>query len=91
MNCKELEIKINGTFAELWVNGEKITDVRSFRLEKDVGNSFAVLTLDLNQFRLSIDKGVILRQRGMGESQLEFLHNVKGSEEIADEAGRVKI
>lgn len=34
MNCKELEIKINGTLAELWVNGEKITDVRSFRLER---------------------------------------------------------
>ena len=64
-NSQEIEIKTNGAFSEIYVDG-------SFKLEHGVGNQLPLLTVDLNALNLSIDGEMLLRQEGYGNINIEF-------------------
>ena len=71
-NSQEIEIKTNGAFSEIYVDGHQLKGVRSFKLEHGVGNQLPLLTVDLNALNLSIDGEMLLRQEGYGNINIEF-------------------
>lgn len=63
----------NGSiFSEIYVDGHKLRGVRSFRLEKTVGEKLPTLTVDLNALNLAIDHTCLLKQEGFGEIEINF-------------------
>ena len=71
-NSQKIEIKTNGAFSEIYVDGHQLKGVRSFKLEHGVGNQLPVLTVDLNALDFSIDGEMLLRQEGYGNINIEF-------------------
>lgn len=71
-NNQKIEIKTDGAFSDIYVDGHKLNGVRSFKLEHGVGNQFPVLTVDLNALNLSIDGEMLLRQEGYGNINIDF-------------------
>ena len=71
-NNQKIEIKTQGAFSEIYVDGHKLDGVRSFKLEQGVGNQIPVLTVDLNALNLSVDGEMLLRQEGYGNINIEF-------------------
>lgn len=76
MNNPRIEIKTKGDgeslFTEIYVDGHKLRGVRSFRLERKVGNSVPTLTVDLNALNIAVDQYVILKHDGYGEIDIKF-------------------
>lgn len=55
-----------GIFSEVFLDGQKLRGVRSYRLEQKVGDNFPILTVDLNALDLTVDGRLLLYQKGKG-------------------------
>ena len=75
-SSQKIEIRTDGAFSEIYVDGHKLNGVRSFKLEHGVGNQLPVLTVDLNALNLSVDGKMLMYQEGYGEINIGF----KGTE-----------
>lgn len=63
----------NGSiFTEIFIDGHKLRGVRSFKLERGVGDSIPTLTVDLNALNVSVDTDVLLYASGFGEMEIKF-------------------
>lgn len=71
-DSQKIEIRTDGAFSEIYVDGHQLKGVRRFKLEHGVGNQFPILTVDLNALNLSIDGRMLLYQEGYGEINIEF-------------------
>lgn len=65
MKNPKIEIKSDGAFTEIFVNGNKLDGVRSYTLSQEAGE-LPILTVDLNAFNLSVDAKALLMQKGVG-------------------------
>ena len=67
-----IQIKsVDGTLAEVIVDGHAIHGVRSMKLTKK-GCQIPVLTLDLNALDIEIDSLMLVKQKGYGELDFSF-------------------
>lgn len=72
MAHSRIEIKsMDGTLAELYIDGNLVHGVRSMRFEKKA-REFPVLTVDLNALDISIDSPAVMEQAGYGEMEIKF-------------------
>ena len=67
----KIDIKTEGAFSEIYVDGHKLNGVRSYRLEHKAGGA-PILTVDLNALNLSVDGKVLLKQEGFGDINIDF-------------------
>lgn len=67
MPSSRIEIKsTDGTYTDVFIDGNPIHGVRSMRFEKKA-HDMPVLTLDLNALDISVDSPMVLRQDGIDE------------------------
>lgn len=63
----------NGSiFTDIFIDGNQIKGVRRFKLEREVGNSIPILTLDLNALNISVDTECLAMQEGFGALDISF-------------------
>ncbi len=83
MRMNHIEIKNKGILAEIFIDGHKLSGVRSYELKQSSGE-VPTLTVDLNALNISVDETVLLMQKGFGEINIEFQEL---SEDNSDEMG----
>lgn len=66
MKNSRIEIKTDGAFSQIFIDGKKLNGVRNYKLEHAAGEA-PTLTLDLNAFDLTVDGQMLLIQKGVGE------------------------
>ena len=66
MENSRIEIKTDGAFSQIFIDGKKLNGVRNYKLEHAAGEA-PTLTLDLNAFDLTVDGQMLLMQKGVGE------------------------
>ena len=54
MENSRIEIKTDGAFSQIFIDGKKLNGVRNYKLEHAAGKA-PTLTLDLNAFDLTVD------------------------------------
>ena len=73
MEYSKVEIKsLDGTLAELRIDGKTIHGVRSIAFRKDALN-MPVLTIDMNALDISIDSPVVIRQKGYEDCEIRTI------------------
>lgn len=71
MKNSRIEIKTDGAFSQIFIDGKKLNGVRNYKLEHAAGKA-PTLTLDLNAFDVSVDGQMLTMQKGVGEIELSI-------------------
>ena len=71
MENSRIEIKTDGAFSQIFIDGRKLNGVRNYKLEHAAGKA-PTLTLDLNAFDVSVDGQMLTMQKGVGEIELSI-------------------
>lgn len=71
MENSRIEIKTDGAFSQILIDGKKLNGVRNYKLEHAAGEA-PTLTLDLNAFDVSVDGQMLTMQKGVGEIELSI-------------------
>lgn len=70
MENSRIEIKTDGAFSQIFIDGKKLNGVRNYKLEHAAGEA-PTLTLDLNAFDLTVNGQMLLMQKGVGEIDIK--------------------
>lgn len=72
MKISKIEIKTNGTIAEIFADGHELKGVRSYELTHSAGG-LPILRLDLNALNVSVDGDIVLFEKNSNqEMSIEF-------------------
>lgn len=76
-NFSQIEIRSlnredGSVFSAVYIDRHRVRGVRSYRLERKVGDVMPTLTLDLNALDIAVDQQVLLFADGFGEMDIRF-------------------